>query len=193
MRKIRRWPHSWTAAGILSMLTVMATVCISSAYAGIFAETRMLARLQQVIEMLGHRIGACGATMITATCAAALACNQTLTIMLTHQLCGGLYGDDESERSAQAIDLEDSAVVIAPLIPWSIAGAVPLATINAPTLSLAAATFLYLLPLSRMARLGCTPPLGISDSASIPKSKPGTRHPTPAQTHAPHVRSWFPS
>ena len=134
--------------GILSMLTVMATVCIS--YAGIFAETRMLARLQQVIEMLGHRIGACGATMITATCAAALACNQTLTIMLTHQLCGGLYGDDESERSAQAIDLEDSAVVIAPLIPWSIAGAVPLATINAPTLSLAAATFLYLLPLSRM-------------------------------------------
>ena len=45
---------------------------------------------------------------------------------------------------------EDSAVVIAPLIPWSIAGAVPLATINAPTLSLAAATFLYLLPLSRM-------------------------------------------
>ena len=136
--------------GILSMLTVMATVCISSAYAGIFAETRMLARLQQVIEMLGHRLGACGATMITATCAAALACNQTLTIMLTHQLCGGLYGDDESERSAQAIDLEDSAVVIAPLIPWSIAGAVPLATINAPTLSLAAATFLYLLPLSRM-------------------------------------------
>ena len=136
--------------GILSMLTVIATVCISSAYAGIFAETRMLARLQQVIEMLGHRIGACGATMITATCAAALACNQTLTIMLTHQLCGGLYGDDESERSAQAIDLEDSAVVIAPLIPWSIAGAVPLATINAPTLSLAAATFLYLLPLSRM-------------------------------------------
>lgn len=41
-------------------------------------------------------------------------------------------------------------MVIAPLIPWSIAGAVPLATINAPTLSLAAATFLYLLPLSRM-------------------------------------------
>ena len=27
------------------------------------------------------------------------------------------------------------------------------------------------------ARLGCTPPLGISDSASIPKSKPGTRIP----------------
>lgn len=137
--------------GIVSMLTVMAIVCISSAYAGIFAETRMLAQLQQAIDGLGQRIGACGATMVTATCSAALACNQTLTIMLTRQLCGGLYGDSESERTAQAIDLEDSAVVIAPLIPWSIAGAVPLATINAPTLSLVAATFLYLLPLTRLA------------------------------------------
>lgn len=136
--------------GVLSMITVMAIVCISSAYAGIFAETRMLARLQQAIDVLGHRVGACGATVITATCAAALACNQTLTIMLTHQLCGGLYGDDESERTVQAVDLEDSAVVLSPLIPWSIAGAVPLATINASTLSLAAATFLYLLPLCRI-------------------------------------------
>lgn len=135
--------------GILSMLTVMATVCISSAYAGIFAETRMLARLQQVIEMLGHRIGACGATMITATCAAALACNQTLTIMLTHQLCGGLYGDDESDaphklsiwKTVRGDRSADSLVD---------RRCVPLATINAPTLSLAAATFLYLLPLSRM-------------------------------------------
>ncbi|MGE4597852.1 Na+/H+ antiporter NhaC family protein [Bifidobacterium longum subsp. longum] len=175
--------------GILSMLTVMAIVCISSAYAGIFAETRMLARLQQTIEMLGHRLGACGATMITATCAAALACNQTLTIMLTHQLCGGLYGDDESERSAQAIDLEDSAVVIAPLIPWSIAGAVPLATINAPTLSLAAATFLYLLPLSRMLTSAVHRRSGFRTRHRSQKSKPGTHHPTPAQAHAPHVRS----
>ena len=70
--------------------------------------------------------------------------------MLTFYLCSCIYVYYESERFGQAIDLEDSAVVIAPLIPWSIAGAVPLATINAPTLSLAAATFLYLLPLSRM-------------------------------------------
>lgn len=136
--------------GVFSMVTVMAIVCISSAYAGIFAETRMLARLQQAIDVLGHCVGACGATAVTAICAAALACNQTLTIMLTHQLCSGLYDDSESDQTNQAIDLEDTAVIIAPLIPWSIAGAVPLAAINAPTLSLVAATFLYLLPLSRI-------------------------------------------
>ena len=178
--------------GILSMLTVMATVCISSAYAGIFAETRMLARLQQVIEMLGHRLGACGATMITATCAAALACNQTLTIMLTHQLCGGLYGDDESERSAQAIDLEDSAVVIAPLIPWSIAGACRLPPSTRPRSAWPPR------PSSTCCRSrGCSPRLYAAARdfglGIDPKIKTRDSHPTPAQTHAPHVRSWFPS
>ncbi len=44
--------------GILSMLTVMATVCISSAYAGILPR-RDACSAAAVIEMLGHRIGAC--------------------------------------------------------------------------------------------------------------------------------------
>ena len=43
--------------------------------------------------------------------------------------------------------LEDSAVVIAPLIPWSIAGAVPLVAVGAPESSVLFALFLYLLPL----------------------------------------------
>lgn len=136
--------------GMISMVNVAAIVCISSAYAGIFAETRMLARLRHAIDALGFRIGATGATTAVAAGAAALSCDQTLTIMLTHQLCTGLYGDDEAARGAFAVDLEDSAVVIAPLVPWSIAGAVPLATIGAPTVSIAAATFLYLLPLTRL-------------------------------------------
>ncbi|MBT1172320.1 sodium:proton antiporter [Bifidobacterium sp. MA2] len=147
--------------GILSMANVAAIVCISSAYAGVFAETHMLARAQCAIDALGHRIGATAATIATAACMAALACNQTLTIMLTHQLCAGVYGQDASEkapsdgvdaRSRQAIDLEDSAVVIAPMIPWSIAGAVPLSTIGAPTSSILVAVFLYLLPLTRLIR-----------------------------------------
>lgn len=193
--------------GMVSMLTVMAIVCISAAYSGIFAQTHMLDRLQHAISALAGRVGTVTATIITAVGAAMLACNQTLAIMLTHQLCGGLYrhdaacdgsskhaavvpndgagsasnigndpGESESSigaagiitaadtmspantaaaadadnRARLALAIEDSAVVIAPLVPWAIAGAVPLATINAPTSSLFAAVFLYLLPLSRI-------------------------------------------
>ena len=49
-----------------------------------------------------------------------------------------------------AISLENSVIVIAPLIPWSIAGSVPLAILGAPTSSLLAAFYLFLLPLWMM-------------------------------------------
>ncbi len=49
-----------------------------------------------------------------------------------------------------AIALEDTAVVAAPLIPWSIAAGVPLASVGAPMISICFAFFLYLLPLWRL-------------------------------------------
>lgn len=81
--------------------------------------------------------------LLTSVFASAIACNQTLAIILTHQLCR----DAQPSRETTAISLENSAVVIAPLIPWSIAGGVPLASVGAPTVSLCFAFFLYLLPL----------------------------------------------
>ena len=53
----------------------------------------------------------------------------------------------EPDAQQFAVDLGDTAVVLAPLVPWSIAGAVPLASIGAPTVCLAAACYLYALPL----------------------------------------------
>lgn len=88
--------------------------------------------------------------LVTSVLASAIACNQTLSIMLTHQLCGGL----EKSREKLAIYLENSAVVVAPLIPWSIAGGVPLASAGAPAASLLTAFFLFLLPLWQLVTAG---------------------------------------
>ena len=71
-----------------------------------------------------------------------IACNQTLSIMLTDQLGSEL----EPDAHRMALDLENSAVLVAPMIPWSIAGAVPLATVGAPITSIFASFFLYLVP-----------------------------------------------
>ena len=86
------------------------------------------------------------ATALTAQLAAMVACNQTLTIILTHQLGADL----EPDKSRFAIFLEDTAVVMASLVPWSIANVVPLTTSGAPANSALAACFLYLLPLWRL-------------------------------------------
>jgi NhaC family Na+:H+ antiporter len=129
--------------GIQSMVRVAAIVCLSSTYSGLFQGTGLLEPIKNGIAKLGHRITPFGAVAVTALASSMVSCNQTLSIMLTHQLCSDL----DIQTEDLAIDLEDSAVVIAPLIPWSIAGAVPIATIGAPTACLAAAFFLYLLPM----------------------------------------------
>lgn len=129
--------------GLTSMLNVAAIVCLSSAYSGIFRRTGLLQRLQRGMMQLSRHITPFGAILVTSVFAAMIACNQTLTIMLTHQL--GL--DTEPDAPSMAIDLENTAVVVAAMIPWSIASAVPLTSVGAPAISILYAFFLYLLPI----------------------------------------------
>lgn len=133
--------------GIVSMLRVTAIVCISAAYSGIFQATGLLKQIQVQISRLSARITPFGSVLCASVASSAIACNQTLAILLTHQLCADVPGD----APTRALMLEDTAVVVAPLIPWSIAGAVPLASMGAPELSLLAACYLYLIPLYSLA------------------------------------------
>ena len=129
--------------GLVSMLNATAIVCISSAYSGIFAATGLLDSLKEKIAKLGEKATPFGATMITSALTSLISCNQTLAIILTHQLCNGM----EKDKSTAAINLENTAVVISPMIPWSIAATVPLTSSGAPTASILIAVFLYILPL----------------------------------------------
>ncbi len=129
--------------GISSMVRVLLIVCISSAYSGIFNATGMLTSLIQKLENLSQKTGNFAVTVFVSIFTSMISCNQTLAIILSDSLCSKL----EKDREQFAVDLENSVVVIAPLIPWSIAGAVPLTSAGAPTASLFAACYLYLLPL----------------------------------------------
>lgn len=132
--------------GVMSMVRVGCIVCLSSSYSGIFRKTGLLDGAKQAIQNLSDRTTPYVAAFCTSVVSSMVACNQSLTIILTSQLCGEL----EEDKEKLANILEDTAVVIAPLIPWSIAGAVPLASVGAPTASIFFACFLYLLPAWRL-------------------------------------------
>ena len=132
--------------GILSMFRVFCIVCLSSAYAGIFRKTGLLDGETRLLRQLAARTNPYAAMFLTSIPASMIGCNQTLAVMLTHQLCGGLYED----RNALALDLENSAILIAPLVPWSIAGGAPLLAIGAPHSAILFAFYLCLLPLNRL-------------------------------------------
>lgn len=129
--------------GIISMLKPSAIVLLSSSYSGIFEGTGLLNGLKKYIEVLSAKIKPFGVYIITSIFTTMISCNQTLAIMLTHQLCG----ETMETKDEKALSLENSAVVISPLIPWSIAGSVPLAAISAPTGSILFASYLFLVPI----------------------------------------------
>ena len=132
--------------GILSMLRGTGIVCISSCYAGLFRETGLLDGARSRIRKLAEATTSFTAILLTSLVTGMIACNQTLSIMLDDQLCQDL----EPDASKFAIDLEDSTVVTAALIPWSIASTVPLGAAGAPSSSILFAFFLYLLPVWRV-------------------------------------------
>ena len=134
--------------GAVSMLRAGAIVCLSSSYSGIFRKTGLLDRIKSSIAALANRTTPYIATLCTSLLSNMVACNQTLGILLTHQLCGDL----EHDEHRFALFLADSATITAPLIPWSIAGAVPLAAVGANASAIPFACYLYLVPLWHMFR-----------------------------------------
>ena len=137
-----------SGGGVLSMLQVSAIVCISSSYSGLFRKTGLLDGCKRSVAALTLRLGRFPATLICSIPAGMVACNQTLAILLVDQLCREGY-DDPNEL---ALDLEDTAVITSPLVPWCIAGSVPLTMVGAPVSALLMACYLWLIPICRTLR-----------------------------------------
>lgn len=133
--------------GILSMLNVIGVVLLSGSYSVLFQKTGLLDGIRNRLSSLAGRMGPYPVTLLTSLVSVAVSCNQSLSSILCVQLCGGLYAD----KGELALDLEDSVVVIAAVIPWCIACSVPLAMTNAPVSAIAFACYLWLLPLWRLA------------------------------------------
>ncbi|MBQ9980300.1 MAG: TRAP transporter large permease subunit [Oscillospiraceae bacterium] len=129
--------------GIISMVSSGVIVGLSSSYSGIFAGTGLLDGIQGLMEKLAGKITSFGAILLSGAFTCIIACNQTLPIILTEQLCSTA----EPSREKLALNLENTVVIIAALVPWSIAATVPLSSAGAPLKSILAACFLYITPL----------------------------------------------
>ena len=128
------------------MIRVACIITISSAFSGIFRKTGLLDNAKQIVLNISHRTNPYTAILCTGTVASMIACNQTLAIMLTEQLCEQV----EPNGKKRALDLENTTVLVAAMVPWSIACATPLTSVNAPSSSVFFAFFLYFVPVWRL-------------------------------------------
>ena len=128
--------------GILSMINVGLIVGISSSYSGIFKETKMLVPLKEYLKGFSEKTSNYFVIFLSSIISGAIACNQSLGIILTNELSEVLV--DKQER---AIILENTVVLLAGLIPWNTAMVVPLRTLDVGIMSGFFAFYLYFLPL----------------------------------------------
>ena len=129
--------------GITSMMVSYVIVILTGLYSGILEGTGDLEPMQQKAETLAGKIGPFPAMIAVSTLTAMVLCNQAVTSILSEQLLRRCYDD----REELAMDIENSGILIAGLIPWSIACSIPLAMLGADSSALLYALLLWLIPI----------------------------------------------
>ena len=133
--------------GILSMFKISAVVFISSAFTGIFEETGMLSFIEKWTMRSNSKPKLFLTTIAISIATSAFGCSQALAVILTHNLMKNAYLKNKEDNKTLAVDIENTAIVIAPLIPWNIALFVPIVTLGVGYMSIVFCFYLYLIPI----------------------------------------------
>lgn len=136
-----------SGGGLISMIEVSIILIISGTYSGLFKATGMLDPLTGRMEKLSETIGRFPMMIIMAFVLCAVFCNQTIGVIMQNQISMGLYGDTPDEKTSKMLDIEDSTIIIAGLVPWCIACSVPLSMMEADARSIPLAFYLWMIPL----------------------------------------------
>lgn len=135
-----------TAGGVISMLKVSLVVILSTAIVGIIVGTKSLVLVEKILNKASSRSNLFLGTMIVGIVSAAFGCTQTIAILMTHQLVREKY-EQRLDGYQLATDIENTAVILSPLIPWNIAGLVPATMLMSDSGFIPYAVYLYLIPL----------------------------------------------
>ena len=138
--------HILSGGGVVSMAKVSLVVIVSTALAAIFAETKTLSAIEGFLNKAKSRSELFLGTTTISLASAAFGCTQTIAILLTQQLVQDKYERSQLDNYQLAVDLENTAVVLSPLIPWNIAGLVPATLLMTDSGFIPYAFYLYLLP-----------------------------------------------
>ena len=136
-----------SGGGMSSMLSCAVTVMSTGLLAGLLEGLQIFDGVKERLDRLAERVGLFPAMLLTSTAAAAMFCNQSIAVMMGESFLRGSYEKRQATPGEMAMDLENSGIITAPLIPWNIAGSIPIAMMGSDIRALPYAVFLYLLPL----------------------------------------------
>ena len=136
-----------SGGGVISMVSVVCILFLSCAYSGLFDGTGMLAPYKAQLSRLTDRIGLFPVHCLLGLLCPAVFCNQAVSVVMSTEIMKDRYDSTPESATELAVNLGDSAINLAGVVPWCIACSVPLTSIGGTAASIPFAVFLYLVPL----------------------------------------------
>ncbi len=133
--------------GVISMVTSSVMVMITGLYAGLLIGLGALDGAKTQVEKISGRWGLFPAMVLTCIAAGVTLCNQSIMVMMGEPLLRDVYAQQQISREELAVDLENSGIVLAALIPWNIAGSIPLQMLGVGPAAIPCMVLLYMIPL----------------------------------------------
>ncbi len=134
-----------SGGGAVSMLTASVLMLCTAMFAGLLDGLGGLETARRAVAWVVRHYGRFPAVTAAMTLCAMVFCNQSTGAVVTPGLVADAYADAAPGELAQ--DMENSGVVIAPLIPWNISVSIPLLMLGATARAIPYAVLLYAIPL----------------------------------------------
>ncbi|MEE0772597.1 MAG: Na+/H+ antiporter NhaC family protein [Anaerovoracaceae bacterium] len=133
--------------GMVSMLEIVVILLISCCYSGIFSGTGMLDQLQDRLSSACTGLGRFAVMLMISIATSACFCNQTIATLMCSDLLKKPYTDQGGSLQELAVDMENSVILIACMIPWSIGCSVPLSFFDVSPAAVLFAFYMWLVPI----------------------------------------------
>ena len=133
--------------GLVSMIEVVFIVALSSTYSGVFSGTDMLAVLQDKIKPVMGKAGRFGGMIVVTMATLCIFCNQTIASMMCNDIMKKPYEESGASKEELAMDIENSVILLAGIVPWAIACSVPLGFMQVGFQAVPLSFYLVLVPI----------------------------------------------
>lgn len=133
--------------GLVSMLEIVGILIISSCYSGIFSGTGMLENLQEKLNKMCGRFGRYAVMLCMGLVSSMIFCNQTIATLICADILKKPYLDGGGSKEEMAMDIENTVILIACMIPWCIGCSVPLSFFGVGAECMKYAVYMYSVPI----------------------------------------------
>ena len=136
---------AWPA--VIMVVAPAAGLLVERIHAGLLGGMGVLNGAAHLAQRLARRAGRFPACAAISVVCSMVFCNQSTCAVVCNQLLEDDYTKRGHGRGEMALDVENSGIVLAPLIPWNISVSIPLAMLGADMSAIPYEILLYAIPL----------------------------------------------